>query len=289
MACLWAALAIAALTACAYRVFRLTPCAKSLVEQRARAAFFAVSLTMTVAGYAVFLIAVGYPTQVWYYIPLLGVAGILVETSLVLQVHPWLGWRVVRLGLVVASLALVVPGVSKRFPLRLTNMDLVATILEERALPNDLILVSPWYLAISFDHYYHGQTPWLSIPDLSDRKLTRYDLVKEMMTRPEGVEPIANRVQETLMDHGRVWLVGDLPLVPGNPTPATTPMAPASELGWSENAYQRRWSRTVAHRIQQYANRYLRIPIDEALAVSSFENPSLSLFEISERAPGRMR
>lgn len=275
----WAGLAIAALTVCVYRLFRPAPSQESPTEQRARAVFFAVTLCVGIGGYATFLILVGYPTQSWYYLSLLGLAGVVIESSLVLQTGAGLGFRVVRLGIVVASLALVAPGISEGFPLRTTNLDRVAAVLQDQARADDLILVSPWYLGISFEHYYAGPTPWLSVPEIADHELTRYDLVKEVMMRPEGVEPIADRVQETLARRGRVWLVGVLPLVAGNPPPPVAPIAPDSPLGWSEHEYQQLWSRTVAYRLQKYASQRSRVPIDGIGRVDRFENPPLYLFE----------
>jgi hypothetical protein len=180
----WVGLAISALVACAFRFWRPMRAPESPVEQRARAVFFSVALLVGVFGYATFLILVGYPTQSWYYLSLLGLAAVLIESSLQLQTGNSLGWRVLRLGIVVVSVALAAPGVWQAVPMRMTNVDRVAAALKDQSRPDDLILVAPWYLGISFDHYYTGSTPWLSVPDLSDHKLTRYDLVKDLMTRP---------------------------------------------------------------------------------------------------------
>jgi hypothetical protein len=276
---LWAGLASSALVVCAYRFWRPAPTPESLTEQRARAAFFSVALLVGVVGYAAFLILVGYPTQSWYYLSLLGLAAVLIESSLARMSGDRAGWRVLRLGIVVIGLALSAKGIGRLSLMRMTNLDRVAAILKTQARPDDLIVVTPWYLGIAFDHYYAGNTPWLSVPELSDRKLTRYDLVKGMMTRPEAVRPIADRVQQTLERHGRVWLVGDLPFIAGNPAPLVPPVAPDSPLGWSQREYEFLWSREVAHRLQEHASRLSRVPIEDLGAVSPFENPPLYLFE----------
>ncbi len=278
---LWAGLTLSALVACARPFWSRTPDSESLTEQRARAVFLSLALVVGVAGYATFLILVGYPTQSWYYLSLVGLAGVLIETSFELQAGKAFAWRAVRLGIVVAGLAVVAPVLWRGHPLRMTNLDRVAAALAVEARPDDLILVTPWYLGISFDHYYTGPTPWLSVPDLSDRTLTRYDLVKEQMTRPEAARAIADRAQKTLQGHGRVWVVGDLPLIEGNPPVPAPPIAPDSPLGWSERDYQFLWSRAVAHRLQEHATGLSRIPIEGLGAVSPFENPPLYLFEAS--------
>lgn len=276
---LWTGLAISALVACAHRLWHPASTSASVAEQRARTVFLSVALLVGVAGYATFLILVGYPTQSWYYLSLLGLTAVLIESSLALHLGDRFGWRVLRLGIVASAIVVVAPALGRSYPTRLTNFDRVAATLTEQARPDDLILVTPWYLGISFDHYYAGPTPWLSVPDIADHKLTRYDLVKDLMTRPDAVRPIADRVQATLERHGRVWLVGDLPLVAGNPPPPAAPVAPDSPLGWSESGYQQLWSRTVAHRLQEHADRRSRVPIEGLGVVSPFENPPLYLFE----------
>ncbi len=72
----WVGLALAALVVCAREIVR-APRGALGIRRRARAGavFFAVALVVGVAGYATFLIQVGYPTQAWYYFSLLGLVG----------------------------------------------------------------------------------------------------------------------------------------------------------------------------------------------------------------------
>jgi len=276
---LWGGLAIASLVACALQFRNGARGTESVDENRAGAVFFPVALVVGVAAYATFLILVGYPTQAWYYLSLLGLGAVLIESSLQRALGASFSWRVIRLGIVVGGLALVVPAIWRGQPARMTNLDRVAATLGAQADPGDLILVAPWYLGISFEHYYTGKTPWLSVPDLADHKLTRYDLVKDLMSRPDAVRPIADRVQETLQRRGSVWLVGELPLMAGNPPADAPPIAPDSPLGWSELAYQFLWSRAVAHRLQEHADRLTRIPLEDLGVVSPFENLPLYRFD----------
>ncbi|MEX2207300.1 MAG: hypothetical protein WEF50_13815 [Myxococcota bacterium] len=275
----WLALALAALAACAWRILKPEPGSESAASRRAGAAFFAVALVVGVAVYATFLILVGYPTQAWYYFSLLGLAAVLIESALHVELDGAYAWRVSRIALFVIGLAIVVPALWRGQPARMTNLDRVAATLAAQARPDDLILVAPWYLGIAFDHYYTGKTPWLGVPEVGDHTLTRYDLVKALMLRPDAVRPIADRAQETLQRHGRVWLVGELPLADGNPPPRAPPLAPDSPLGWGELGYQLLWSREVAHRLQVYASRVSHVPLGDLGVVSPFENPQLYRFE----------
>ncbi len=279
LSALWIGLAIAALALCAFQLIRPADSAEPRVEQRARAAFFAVALLLGTSAYAAFLVLVSYPTQPWYYLSFLGLAAVGIESSLALELRDRIGARVLRLGIVVAGFALAASGILQQSNLRMTNVDLIARTLAAQARADDLILVAPWYLGISLAHYDSGATPWLSVPDVADRSLTRYDLVKAQMLRPDAVRPIADRVSQTLARGGRVWVVGSLPLLDGNPPPRAAPVAPDSPLGWSESAYQQLWSREVAHRLQRDASRLTQIPIATPLAVSRYESPALFLFE----------
>src|SRR4029077_10013018 len=60
---------------------------------------------------------------------------------------------------------------------RQTNMDVVAKTLTEKTAPSDLILLSPWQYGIPFNWYYGGETPWLTLPQVTEHRLHRYDLV----------------------------------------------------------------------------------------------------------------
>ncbi len=277
----WTGLVLAALAACARAIVRPAAAGEPEADARAQAVFFATALLLGVTAYALFLLSVGYPTQAWYYFSLLGLVALLAEAGLHVVLRAAPVWRGARVALVLVALIVVAPALWQGNPMRMTNFDRLAAELEARAQPRDLIVVAPWYLGISFAHYYAGPTPWLTVPDLSDHRLTRYDLLKQVMTDPGAVPRSAARVRETLVRGGRVWLVGDLPFLDGNPPAQAPPVAPGSQLGWSELQYQRLWSRIVAHALQAHATRVERITLGSALVevVSPFESPPLYGFD----------
>ncbi len=275
LSALWCALVVALLVACARSAGRAAPHS----EARAEAAFFSVSLVPGVVAYAAFLLLVGYPTQSWYYFSLLGFAAVLIESGLHRTLAASAAWRVARLAIAAAGFALALPGLWRDGPVRLTNLDAVAQVLRDEARPDDLVLVYPWYLGIAFDHYDAGPAPWLGVPDLPDHALTRYDLLKALMTKPDEARRAADRAQETLDRHGRVWVVGELPLIESNPPAPVLPIAPGSPFGWQEGAYELLWGRDAAHRLQSRANVIARVPLPDLGAVSPFEAPPLYRFE----------
>ncbi len=275
----WLGLAFAALGLCAREVARGPTAAVQPADARAQAVFFAVALLVGVVAYTAFLVQVGYPTQAWYYFSLLGLAAVLIEASLRFALRGALAWRVARIALVVVALAGVAPALWRSTPARLTNFDRLAAELEARSRPGDLVVVTPWYLGISFAHYYGGVLPWLTVPDVSDHALTRYDQIKGIMGDPDAVPQSAERVRQTLQQGGRVWLVGDLPFIAGNPVAHPPPIAPDPRLGWSELHYQVLWSRIIAHALQAHASAVEKIPIDGLGVVSPFESPPLYRFD----------
>ena len=81
--------------------------------------------------------------------------------------------RASELARALAGLALGFSGSCARLPCRArvnlvahrqTNMDLIASVLRERADAHDLIIVHPWTFGVSFDRQYSGPTPWTTVP-----------------------------------------------------------------------------------------------------------------------------
>src|SRR5437899_633264 len=92
--------------------------------------------------------------------------------------HRW--WRPGRLAVV-----LVIAGSSavhtwQQAQVRQTNVDLLAASLGERAAKDDLIVVTPWYMGITFERYYRGAAPWKTVPPLESHSFHRYDLIKAL-------------------------------------------------------------------------------------------------------------
>ena len=96
--------------------------------------------------------------------------------------------RIARLAFVIAALVLLPFTLSNSIRQRLSNIDLVAHKLEAEASPNDLIVLNPWNFAPSFYRYYHGLTPWITVPTMSEYRIHRYDLMK---SKTMELDPLA--------------------------------------------------------------------------------------------------
>jgi hypothetical protein len=159
--------------------------------------------------------------------------------------------RVARLGLVIL-LALVLPVFAwPKITERETTVELLAKNLERYAGTDDLIIVNPWFLGPSFSWYYHGKTRWMTLPELSEKRIHRYDLIKTKMEEADPIADVKSAITKTLQSGNRVWLLGG-----AQPTEPTGPMslapAPDPVFGWSSQAYTYAWSMQIGAFVQQH-------------------------------------
>ncbi len=159
--------------------------------------------------------------------------------------------RIARLVLVVA-LAGILPFILwPRITQRETTVDLLAKNLQRYAGADDLIIVNPWFLGPSFSWYYHGQTRWMTLPELTEKRIHRYDLIKAKMEETDAISDVKSAISKTLQSGNRVWLLGG-----AQPTEETGPLslapAPDPVFGWSSQAYTYAWSMQIGAFVQQH-------------------------------------
>jgi hypothetical protein len=230
--------------------------------------FFAT--TALIAGTIIFFIYLrlaALPTQVWYYLPLVTFAAVCLDAAFAnglprLQMGRWL----------FVCLMVSVP-FAKTFEAvqcRQTNMDFIASALREQAGPDDLIVVHPWYYGISFERYFRGKTPWLTIPDLADHRFHRYDLFKIKMQMENPLPPALDKIASTLQSGHRVWIVGWLAFA-RTPPPDLGP-APNKFSGWLDEPYSQTWGASAGNLLAAHAEQVETIPIPSSNCVSAFEN-----------------
>ena len=190
--------------------------------------------------------------------------------------HRWI--RLARIALTAVAL-FVMPFAS--WPMltqRQTNIDIVARKLEQEAGRNDLIVVNPWSLGISFQWYYHGAARWLTLPNISDHQIHRYDLLKEKMMSASPIEDVKREIGATLQRGHRVWVVGSLyppdqPGLPLFPFPAPDP-----DFGWQHMIYREAWAQQLRDFVARRAIK-ANCLINPSSNVYSFENVPLWVVE----------
>jgi hypothetical protein len=230
--------------------------------------FAALSLVLGLAGFVFFLKAARLQTQPWYYLPIMGFAALCVD--LVLSSTRWL--RPVLIAFVIAIAALSYPAAAPILQNRQTNLDMLADQLSREAGPNDIIVINTWYYGVTFQRYYHGPTPWVTLPPLSDLSIHRYDLMKVEMQKPDVLEPVLARVTAALRAGNRIWLVGRIPL-DGQPPPTIQP-APNNPWGWRLFPHTQVWSAQFGYFLALHATGAQPVPITSG--ISSFENVELA-------------
>ena len=159
---------------------------------------------------------------------------------------------------------------------RQTNIDLIAARLREQAKPNDLILVYPWYCGVTFNYYYHGATPWVTLPALSDFRFARYDLLMEKLAATAPIKPVLDQMAQTLGSANRLWIVGDLPAPEADETePPDLPPAPGGPQGWFDVPYTYVWGRQVEHFIASHGGHIEPVSTGSDDGVNLYEKASL--------------
>jgi len=242
------------------------------VERQADVRLFSLlALPLAILAQGGFLQMLGYAPRAWYFLPLLALAGIALDVRLA---GSPLG-RTVRLGAaLLVALVLAMPAWSLA-KIRMTNVDLVAERIAAQAAPEDLVVVAPWYYGISYQRYGRGTTPMMTVPDLADHGIHRYDLVKARMAQAEPLGGVLAAIERTLRSGHRVWVAGDLRVPPpGTPVPVLPP-APHAATGWREAPYLLSWSHQLGAYLRDHAVVGDEVPVAWKGPVNGFERLQL--------------
>ncbi len=262
-------------------IFRIYKARDAKYGQQQQLIWFAISVCVfSVTGCYLFLRVLSYTTNVWYYLAFIcaGAAALDLIASSLCTVD-WL--RLFRLGLGSAALIAAPFADWSAIIERQTNVDLAAQAVATRAAANDLIVVVPWPFGISFQRYYRGPAPWVTIPNISDHRVHRYDLIKAKMISAHPIDDLTEALRTTLTGGNRVWFVGGLNL----PRPEEGAMvllpAPASRFKWDNRAYTDSWSQQLSVLVVVHANKVDSVPLPQpgSSRMSELEQTSLTVVE----------
>ena len=140
-----------------------------------------------------------------------------------------------------------------------SNMHQVADMAQSEAGPNDFIVVCPWLYGISFNWYYHGAARWITVPELDDQRVHRYDLVLEKMRSFSPLDEVKEKITTTLQTGNRLWLVGVVELPPAGEQPMRLTPAPDPVSGLSDAAYRKAWSQEIGLFMQQHSEQIIQV------------------------------
>ena len=239
-------------------------------------------------GFWSYIRFLGVETANWYHIPWLALLAVSTELSMSL----WLRNRPQRQPLVdfVTSLACIAIACEMlpRVHYRLTTTDLIAQELSGVVEPGDLVVVTPWYVGITFGRYYHGRAEWTNLPNVDHIDHHRgYEELKEKvmpLPTPAGIENELKKIESTLAVGGRVWWVGPLSPLPAGQPPLILNGGPDPMFGWSESAYLSSWQQIAIARMQSMGVTIVDRTISRSRAVNPYENSSVFMVE---RVPQR--
>jgi uncharacterized membrane protein len=248
--------------------------------------FATITLVVAIPAYAVFLRALGYYTQPWYYITL----AILVAFALDVVFGAWpskttalqVSLRAVRLFAAFALLGLASLPAWDEMPTRHTNVDLVAARLQSQAIKGDVIVATHWQYAVSLYRYYHGPATVITLPFVEDHRFHRYDLALQQMQSDYPLEPAFSRIREALQSGHRAFFVGALRF------PKAGELPPGLSLGYRDangnrhgGNYDVVWPISAGYFVQSHATNCVQIPVPvpNRAGVQRYEYLALSMAE----------
>lgn len=221
--------------------------------------FAPLTALLSLAGTCVFLKVLSYQPQRWYFLPLICLLAGAVDLAIAGLGAP-VAIRFVRLlGCLAGVLGTWSSNCSTVIE-RQSNVDLVVNWVGDQARPNDLILVNPWFFGVSFNRYYRGVAPWVTVPILSDRRIHRYDLIREKMCEEDPLRDLRPTIESTLRNGGHVYLVGGVHLLPEGERALVLPPAPRSQYGWSYLPYVIAWSQQIGEFLQAHVQASGEVP-----------------------------
>nr|MDP9179973.1 hypothetical protein [Gemmatimonadota bacterium] len=160
---------------------------------------------------------------------------------------------------------------------RMTNVDLVASRVQLLATRSDLIVISTWHHGITWNRYYRGAAPWMTVPPIEFHRWHRPDLIKKNMEADQTVpvRAVESRIAATLRSGNRVFILGNLPMVPRGKKPVILPRAPLHGNEWPMALYQNHWALTLGYFVQQHSTSITVARVNAIRRVSGYENPPL--------------
>jgi len=234
----------------------------------------------TVVLFAVAWGVVKLPSQVWHYLPLMALIGLASDVGIGMLASRFRRGGVVRLAVVAVAAVLVARDVAATVSVRMTNIDLSARWIEAAGRAEDLIVVYPWFCSVSFDRYYRGPAPWITVPDVVDRRYhPLLEVAEKIKLGDAGFAAELERVEGVLRAGGRVWIVGGLLAPPpGQPAPHLPP-APNGPWGWQSAPYITGWLTQLGALMQAHARTLQKIELPPTGSVNDLENAPLLVAE----------
>ena len=275
---LWYSIAIGLIGILVFRIYKNR--GAQLVPHREFIWFALIVCGLSIASCYLFLQVLSYTTRDWYYLALIClIAAALDLVASSLCTATWL--RMLRLGLGLAAIIAAPFADWSAIMERQTDIDIAARTVAGRAAPDDLIVVTPWQFGIAFQRYYRGTAPWITIPNIADHRIHRYDLIKAKMISAHPIDDLEQAVRNTLLSGKCVWFVGGLNLPSPENGPMILPPAPASRFKWDNRAYTASWWQQLSVFAISHANKIDAVPLSlpQSTRINELEQTSLAVVQ----------
>jgi hypothetical protein len=247
------------------------------------ALFAALSLIVGATGNVLFLRLLSYYMQPWYFICLMAV--IAAGADAAQRAAPMgQGFRVIGVAFAaVAVISISFAPLYKWSTTRRTSIDEVARMVEQSASKADYIVLTDWTHGVTFSRYYHGSTPWQTLPPLpaDAHDIHRSDLVFNLMQRGDAIGSVLDSVAQTLGEGHRVFYVGHLP----EPLPSEHPKTFLMKRIQTGQALLPVdvWRYELNYTLHELASDVTRIPLNLERPISVYEDPELFVLSNASR------
>jgi MFS family permease len=275
----WVWVVIALLTA----VFMIRLLVKSRhpssIREKELALYLLTTMVISFLTYYVFIKTLSWTPQSWYFLPLIAVLAVIMDRAIddICNINP--PGRIIRIACVMVIALLFLRTAEYSAYARRTNINALSAKLESLAGREDFIVLTRFYYGVSFARYYKGSAAWVTLPELADYSVHRYDLLKNKMMEKDPIDPVLSKIAQTLQGGHKVWLVGGINLFRAGGIPQELPPAPHPVYGWSEDAYEANWLDLTAYTLQTHGQLLTTIPIPVDTHTSDLENLPLMMVQ----------
>jgi hypothetical protein len=189
-----------------------------------------------------------------------------------------------NIGLTVANLvgsgltaAAFIPSSYHSSELRRTNCDLAAAVVANSTAQDDLVIVTRFTHAPTFQRYYRGTAPWTSVPAVADHLQHRAYLARSVKLNPDTIRDILLSIESELKAGHKVFLVGRFPLSETARPVSITP-TPESGSGWRLGIYLNLWRSQIVNLLGQHAVEVVKIALNESQPIDPQEKEDVFVF-----------
>jgi len=141
-----------------------------------------------------------------------------------------------------------------------------------------LIVVTPCLYGATFQRYYKGKAPWISLPEIADFQIQRDDLWKAKLATTNAAASALEKISHTLKAGNRVWFAGQPVFLPEGQQPPSLPPAPYGPQGWFYGPYEEMWAKEAGYFLQNHAARGTAV-MKPGSDINPDENLPLIVFE----------